>query len=127
MDEKKSRMLSFEVSPDEFEFIEAATAKAGISRSEYLRARATSNSTAASNGNLEALIKHSIYMINQVYVGLFSIAEAEGKAGRFLSMEQLEAVFDQVRADALVYAVEFPDSFAAVQAELAALCKKDEA
>ncbi|MBV8452875.1 MAG: hypothetical protein JOZ29_11455 [Deltaproteobacteria bacterium] len=127
MDEKKSRMLSFEVSSEEFEFIEAATAKAGISRSEYLRARATSPPTTTSNGNLEALIKHSIYMINQVYVGLFSIAEAEGKTGRFLSMEQLETVYNQVRADALVYAVEFPDSFAAVQAEIAAASQKAKA
>ena len=134
MDEKKPRMLSFEVSAEEFEIIEAATAKAGVSRSEYLRARATSNPMERSNGNLEtrlekleALVKHAIYMINQVYVGLFSIAEAQSKSGRFLSLEQLETVYDQVRADALVYAVEFPDSFAAVQAEIAAMSKKDKA
>ena len=134
MDEKKPRMLSFEVSPDEFEFIEAATAKAGISRSEYLRARATSNPTATSNGNLEArleqlenLIKHGIYITNQVYVALYSIAEAEGKAGNFLTAKQLDEVYDRVRADALIYAVGFPDSFAAVQAEIAAMSKKDKA
>jgi mobilization protein NikA len=134
VDEKKPRMLSFEVSPEEFEFIEAATAKAGISRSEYLRARATSNPQAASNGNLaarlerlEALITHCIYMVNQVYVGLFSIAEAEGKGGRFLTAQQLDEVYEQTRKDALVYAVEFPESFAAVQTEIAALSKKGKA
>ena len=134
MDEKKPRMLSFEVSPEEFEFIEAATAKAGISRSEYLRARATSNPTAASNGNLDArpdklesLIKHCIYTINQVYAGLFSIAEAQGKSGRFLTAQQLDEIDAQARKEALAYAVEFPQSFAAVQAEIAALSKKDAA
>src|SRR5262249_55587730 len=131
MDEKKPRMLSFEVSPEEFEFIEAATAKAGVSRSEYLRERATSNPAAANNGNLEArierleaLIKHCIYMVNQVYVGMFSIAEAESKTSRFLTPAQLDEVYKQTRVDALVYAVEFPESFAAVQAEIAAFGKK---
>jgi mobilization protein NikA len=134
VDEKKPRMLSFEVSPEEFEFIEAATAKAGISRSEYLRATATANPTAASNGNLEArldnleaLIKHGIYGTNQLHVGLYAIAEAEGKAGRPLTNAELREIYDRARAETLQYAVKFPDKFATMQAEIAALSKKQEA
>jgi hypothetical protein len=124
MDDKEQKVITFKLSAEEAETLDAKASQAGMSRSDYLRMMLFTPAKSATN-DLEALIKHSIYMINQVYVGLFSIAEAQGKAGRFLSMEQLEAVFDQVRADALVYAVEFPDSFAAVQAEIAALSKKD--
>jgi len=123
MDEKKRRMVSFEIDVDELEIIEARAANAGLSRSEYLRARAMSDPAETSSNKLEALIKHSIYMANQIYVGLFSIAEAQGQARRFLSTEELRKVYDQVRAEALVYAVEFPESFEAVQAEIAAAAK----
>ena len=126
MDDKEQKVITFKLSVEKADALDTSAAEAGMNRTEYICARLFSPPPPAKD-RLEALIKHSIYMINQVYVGLFSIAEAQGKAGRFLSLEQLEAVFDQVRADALVYAVEFPDSFAAVQAEIAALSKKDEA
>jgi hypothetical protein len=123
MDEKKRRMVSFEIDVDELESIEARAAKAGLSRSEYLRARAISEPAEPSSSNLEALIKQVIYMANQIYVGLFSIAEAQGQARRFLSSQELRKVYDQVRAAALNYAVEFPEHFEAVQAEIAARAK----
>lgn len=123
MDEKKRRMVSFEIDVEELEIIEARAAKLGLSRSEYLRARATSDPAATSSNGLEALIKYAIYTINQVYVGCFAIAQAEGKAGRFLSAEKLDQIHDQVRAEALDFAVEFPERFEAVQAEIAAAVK----
>jgi hypothetical protein len=127
MDEKQPQVISCKVSPDEAETIKSRAAALGISLSEYVRSRALSRPTEASNDRLEALVKHGIYLANQIYVALYSIAEAEGKAGRFLSTEQLGTVYDRVRAVALGYAVEFPEHFNAVQAEIAAMSKKQEA
>jgi len=120
MDDKERKMISFQVSAEELAAIEARAAKAGLSRSEYLRLRALSEPAASSIETLEALIKHAIYLTNQVHEGLYSIAEAEGKAQRFLSTEELEKVYYQAQANALVYVVEFPDKFAAMRAEVAA-------
>ena len=127
MDEKQQQVISSKVSAEEAEVIKGRAAARGISVSEYLRERALAQPTEASNDRLEALVKHGIYLANQIYVALFSIAEVQAKTGRFLSMEQLETVYAQVRADALVYAAEFPDSFAAVQAEIAATNQKAKA
>jgi hypothetical protein len=120
MDDKPQQVISCKVSFEEAETIKSRAAALGISLSEYLRNRALSQPADVSNDRLEALVKHAIYLANQIYTGLFSIAEAQGKAGRFLSTEQLREVYDRVRADALRYAVEFPGHFEAVQAEIAA-------
>jgi hypothetical protein len=66
------------------------------------------------------MIKHAIYTINQTHTALYSIAEAEGKAGRFLSTEELREIYKHVRVEAIHYALEFPERFAAVQTEIAA-------
>jgi hypothetical protein len=120
MDEKERKMISFQVSADELEVIEARAAKRGSSRSEYLRARAITDPEDTDTGHLEALIKHAIYTINQTHTAHYSIAEAEGKAGRFLSTEELREVYARVRVEAIRYALEFPERFAAAQAEIAA-------
>jgi hypothetical protein len=127
--------IGFRVTDAEREQLEAEAKEAGKNLAEYARSKVLSNTNDdPSNGHLEArlekleaLIKHSIYITNQVYTGLFSIAEAEGKAGRFLSLEQLQAVFKNVRAQALGYAAVFPEHFEAVQAEIAAAAKKEKA
>jgi hypothetical protein len=132
--EEKSITISFRATPSEAAAIDTEAAKSGLSRADHARSKVLSNAKNETNigsleprlEQLENLIKHGIYITNQVYVALYSIAEAEGKAGNFLTAKQLDEVYDRVRADALVYAVEFPDSFAAVQAEIAALSKKDE-
>jgi hypothetical protein len=127
VDEKQQQVISSKVSAEEAEVIKGRAAVQGISVSEYIRQRALSQPTEASNDRLEALVKHGIYITNQVYVALYLIAETEGKAGQFLTAKQLDEVHDRVRAAALDYAVEFPNSFAAVQAEIAAMNKKDKA
>jgi hypothetical protein len=133
--EEKTITISFRATPTEAAAIDAEAAKSGFSRADHVRSKVLSNAEDETNigsfhprlEKLENLIKHGIYITNQVYVALFSIAEAEGKAGRFLSMEQLATVYDRVRAVALGYAVEFPERFNAVQAEITAMSKKQEA
>jgi hypothetical protein len=123
MDTTNTQVMSIRLSAEELEKVDAAAAAAGMSRPEYARSKLLAPAIDPPTTNLEALIKHAIYTINQVYVGVFAIAEAEGKARRFLSAREIDQVHDQVRAEALVYAVQFPNSFAAVQAEISALAK----
>ena len=141
--ENDNKNIGFRANNEEVALIDQEAAKIGMNRADYLRFRTipangkkqeTSDTTGTSINNLEArlekledLVKHGIYITNQVYVALYAIAEAEGKAGQFLTAKQLDEVYNQVRADALVYAVNFPESFAAVQAEITALGKKDKA
>jgi hypothetical protein len=133
--ENDNKNIGFRANNEEIALIDQAAAELEMNRADYLRYRAIPRDSEVADSNpktsnlderldrLEALIKHAIYTINQVYVGVFAIAEAEGKARRFLSIGELEHVHDQVRAEALTYAVQFPNSFAAVQAEITALAK----
>jgi hypothetical protein len=121
--EEKDQTIGFRVTLKERQKLEEEAKQTGLSLTDHVRMKLLSVPTEASTDHLEALIKHAIYTINQVYVGVFAIAEAEGKARRFLSAREIDQVHDQVRAEALVYAVQFPNSFAAVQAEIAALAK----
>ena len=123
MDTANTQVMSIRLSAEELQKIDAAAAAAGMSRPDYARRKLLAPAIELPASNLEALVKHAIYTINQTYNALYSIAEAEGKAGRFLSTEQLREVYDRVRAEALVYAVEFPEHFEAVQAEIAAAAK----
>ena len=115
MDDKERRMISFQVSGQELEMIEGRAAEAGLSRSEYIRARALSESAERSDNYLAELIKHGIYLANQAIVAVFSIAQAEGKHNRFLSYDELREVYKRVNAEAILYAVEFPEQFVQVQ------------
>jgi hypothetical protein len=140
MEAKESAVITFRVSQQELETIEAGAAQVGMNRADYVRSQVLAPDSnarvvqlkkqldsltdrlgrAAEQQRVEDLVKHAIYLANQIYTGIFSIAEAQGKAGRFLNTEQLREVYDRVRADALRYAVEFPEHFEVVQAEIAA-------
>jgi hypothetical protein len=114
MEDKERRMISFQVSAEEAKALDARAKQAGLSRSDYLRDLIFNRST-SSTTDLEELIKHAIYVTNQVHSAVFSIAESQGRAGRFLSTEELLEVINRVEADALRYAAEFPARFAARQ------------
>jgi hypothetical protein len=123
MDATNTQVMSIRLSSEELQKIDAAAAAVGLSRPDYARSKLLAPIIETPTTQLEALIKHAIYMANQIYVGLFSIAEAQGQARRFLSTQELRKVYNQVRAAALNYAVEFPEHFEAVQAEIAAKAK----
>ena len=123
MDTANTQVMSIRLSPEELQKIDAAAAAAGMSRPDYARSKLLAPAIEMPTGNLETLIKHAIYTINQVHTAMYSIAEAEGKAGRLLSTEQLREVYDRVRADSIRYAVEFPEYFKVIQADIAAAAK----
>ena len=118
-----TQTVGFRATAEEVATMDASAKASGISRADYVRSKVLAASTPTPDAridNLEAMIKHAIYAINQVHTALYSIAEAEGKAGRFLSTEELREVYKRVRVEAIRYALEFPERFVAVQAEIAA-------
>ena len=124
MDEKEQKVITFKLSAEEAEALDAKANQAGLSRSDYLRTILVA-APQQQTSNLEDLIKYMIYSLNQVYVSVYSIAEAEGKAGRFLTPSQLDDVHEQVKRDTLTYAANFPKIFSAAQAAIAPHVKKD--
>ena len=82
--------VSFRLPPDAVARIEARAAEAGISRSEYLRARAESLPEDSTTGNLEALLRHLIYMESRTHIALYAIHEMAGT----LSTAALQEVYD---------------------------------
>jgi mobilization protein NikA len=111
----EERRVSFRVSIEEDEVIKSGAREQGISVSEYVRARVFSEPAERSSHYLAELIKHGIYLANQAIVAVYSIAQAEGKHNRFLSYDELREVYKRVNAEAIQYAVEFPEQFIQVQ------------
>ncbi len=70
-------MVSFRLPADAVATIEALAGKAGMSRSEYLRARALSVSEDTPS-SLEALLRHLIYITNRIHIAVYSIAATAG-------------------------------------------------
>jgi hypothetical protein len=66
MDDNDRRMISFQASAKELETIEERARKRGLSRSEYIRTRTTIDPEQSPESDLEALVKHGIYLTNQV-------------------------------------------------------------
>src|SRR5215472_8008282 len=126
MEDRSQQVLSCKVSAQEADTIKSRAQARGVSVSEFLRTRALTEADDSTIEQLETLIKHAIYQINQTHIALYSIAEAEGVAKRFLSTQELRAVYDRARAEAFSYAVEFPEKLAAVQAEIAAAREKEQ-
>jgi mobilization protein NikA len=122
MNEENLVALSFKVSADEAEVIQAAADKEGISRSEYLRNAISKyirnrmrTPADAPTGNLEALLRHLIYMESRTHIALYSIHEMAGT----LSTGALKEVYEHAVSETLKYMVALPDRIAKAQAQIA--------
>jgi hypothetical protein len=125
--EERDQTIGFRVTLKERQRLEEEAKQAGLSLTDHVRARLLSPTRSDGNGNLETLIKYAIYAISQTQNALYSIAEAHGKAGRFLSTAELEQVAHRCHDEAIQYAIEFAENFTATQAEIAAASKQQEA
>jgi hypothetical protein len=108
-------MVSFRLPADAIATIEARALKAGMSRSEYLRARAISAPDASAGVNLESLLRHLIYIATRTHIAVYSIAETAGT----LSREQLQRIYDDARTEGLEYMAELSGAMAEVQPGIA--------
>jgi hypothetical protein len=119
MEDKERRFLSFQVSADEAEAIEAAATKEGISRSEYLRNRVLAPLSEAPAARFEALLRHAVYILQRIHTATYAIPERLAADG-FLSTETLTAIYQQSLHETLRYMTEFDEQVAKIQAQIVA-------
>lgn len=91
--------LSFKVPPDAAAMIEARAIKAGINRSEYLRARALSADTAEAEADTTTLLRHIIYILARLHNGLYLIPDRQ----KILPTESLKEIYDETAKLACEY------------------------
>jgi hypothetical protein len=118
-----TQTVGFRATPQEIAKMDEEAKAAGLSRADYVRSKVLAPPAGTLNANSNRMLEHLGYMINQVHEAIYSIAEAEGEAGRFLSTAQLREVYDAVRVRSIQYALDFSDQFAAIQAAIAAAKK----
>jgi Ribbon-helix-helix protein, copG family len=118
----EQKLITFKLPPAEAEALDHRAEQAGMNRRDYLRLAIATLGQPRIN-ELRDLLQYAIYLETQIYNGLFSIAEGEGKAKRFLSNAELKEINQRMRRDAIQYAVGFDEHFKAVMAELTAARK----
>lgn len=106
MEEKDTKILSFEVSAEEAQTVADAARELGISRSEYLRQRLlTTVKTKPENPgakryseNLIMLLQETLYGLQRTHVSLFGIANLSG-----VDQDELEKLSSDARDCSINY------------------------
>jgi hypothetical protein len=83
--------LTFKVTPDALAIIEAQAEKAGMNRSEYLRARALETREHADN---VMLLRFIIFILQRIHSAIYMMPQAAGD----LSIEQLREIYERTEA-----------------------------
>ena len=85
MDERDTKILSFEVSAEEAQSVNTAAREAGLSRSEYLRQRLASPAEQSASAGASqpskdttVLLQHVLYGLHCVHAAIYAMAETTG-------------------------------------------------
>jgi hypothetical protein len=128
MEDKERRIVSFQVSADEVEAIESAAADLGVSRSEYLRTKVLSASSASTECNaeaslqrLEGLLRHLVYVTSRTHVAVYAIPESAGT----ISTERLREIYEGARIAGLEYMADLPERMVKAETHIASQRRTD--
>ncbi len=128
MEDKERRIVSFQVSADEVEAIESAAANLGVSRSEYLRTKVLSASSASTESNaeallqhLEGLLRHLVYITSRTHVAVYAIPETAGT----ISTKQLREIYEDARITGLEYMADLPERMVKAETHIASQRRTD--
>ena len=128
MEDKERRIVSFQVSADDVEAIESAAANLGVSRSEYLRTKVFSASSASTESNAEALLqhlegilRHLIYITSRTHVAVYAIPETAGT----ISTKQLREIYEGARITGLEYMADLPERMVKAETHIASQRRTD--
>ena len=120
MESANTQVMSIRLSAEELQKIEAEAVEAGMSRADYIRRTLLSvPATApadAGNRQIEALLRHLIYITNRIHIAIYSIAETAGT----VSTDRLETIYENSVTEGLQYMADLPKIIAKVQALVAA-------
>jgi hypothetical protein len=122
MSEENLLALSFKVSTDEAQIIQAAADEKGISRSEYLRNAISEyihnrkrTPADAPTSNVERLLRHVIYMASRIHIAVYSMHEMAAT----LSKDQLKTIYEGTRSASAKYLAELSDELTLTEARIA--------
>ena len=128
MEDKERRIVSFQVSGEELETIEIAAANQGVSRSEYLRTKVLSASSASTESNaeallqhLEGLLRHLVYITSRTHVAVYAIPETAGT----ISTKQLREIYEGARITGLEYMADLPERMVKAETHIASQSRKN--
>ena len=128
MEDKERRIVSFQVSGEELETIEIAAANQGVSRSEYLRTKVLSASSASTESNaeallqhLEGLLRHLVYITSRTHVAVYAIPETAGT----ISTKQLREIYEGARIAGLEYMADLPERMVKAETHIASQRRTD--
>jgi hypothetical protein len=113
MDDKEQKVITFKLSAEETEALDAKATAARISRSDYLRMLVSAPPQAGNEG-LERLLRQLIYIMNRTHMAVYSIAEDAG----LTSTEDLQKIYTRSQRAGIEYLAKLPERIAAVDAEL---------
>lgn len=116
MDEKGQTVVTFKLPLDEVQLLDAKAAKEGMNRSDYLRMLIL-NPPLTRIDDLEMLLRHIIFMVNQTHNAVYSIAEMEGKAKRFPTTDELAGIYNRIEAETVFYSLDLPQHLGIVRAK----------
>jgi hypothetical protein len=121
MQDKKRKVVSFQVTTEQLEVIDAAALKARLSRSEYLRTRALAESTQAAESQPEP----AVATIGSAYSAPDTVAdrgETRGACGeKRRSIAIVAVILTCIIIDAVVYVVWHRTEPQSAQAQVAKL------
>jgi hypothetical protein len=114
MDEKERRTITFQVSVEEADILDAEARREGISRSDYLRKKLFSGAGKAPTTNTESLLHQIIYILARLHTAAFMIREREG----VLSTESLEEIYEATAQAARQYLRELDERITKVREQV---------
>src|SRR5208283_958364 len=109
-----TQTVGFRATPQEIASIDARAKAAGMSRADFARSKVVATEEPPSQANLEALLRHLIYMVSRTHIALYAIPETAGT----LSTEALEKIHESVRIEGLKYLVDLNDVLAATEVKI---------
>ena len=123
MDEKESRLLSFQVSAEEADNIDKAAREAHLSRSEYLRQLLLGSArmlkelapNPAMTRDTTVLLHQILFVADRLYNTIFRIAESEG----VLSSTQLDAIEHRTARESIDFLSTIDERVARTRRQLA--------
>ena len=121
MDATNTQVMSLRLSIEELQKIDAAAAEAGMSRPDYARTKLLEPATTASSA-LEESIRHLIYMVENLHLSTYLIAEKSA----FLEPEQLHAILKSATQEAGLYVHQLTRHFAKLRELVEAFQAADE-
>jgi len=110
-----TQTVGFRATPQEIASIDARAKAAGMSRADFARSKVVAAEEAPPQANVEALLRHLIYMASRIHIALYAIPQMAGT----LSTKALKEIYEGTRSESVKYLAELSDVLAATQAKIA--------